>query len=173
MPSNVSELIGKWCAVREKLLQIAELYPEEHQLRHPLYTYGIWPPETKRPESDLELAQWRKSILELMDESKDFFNYHSDIARFEKSWLYAGCSTHRHELSYAHCLRGIAEMLDLLGWHDKPLGVLVYERMKAKGHKLEALALALETSPSTLSRSKAEASATERRACPRLFGRST
>jgi hypothetical protein len=153
MPAEVGTLILEWKRLRNALIQISRTYPDEPGLHRPLASLGSWPDGALPTESDASLAHWRSSIIDVVEQTRQFFNYHNDLARFNNSGLVQELRTReRYRLRVADCLIAMDELLNLLGWHDRPLGVRVYERMKAKGHKQEAVAAAFGISPSTLSR---------------------
>lgn len=153
MPADVRTLILKWKGLRDELLQISRDYPDEAGLNRPMASLGSWPDGAIQPQSDAVLANWRSSMLDAAEETRQFFNYHDDLSRFDNCGLVLELRTReRFRLRVPDCLKAMDELLALLGWHDKPLGVLVDERMRAFGHKQEAVAMAMGIASSTLGR---------------------
>jgi hypothetical protein len=153
MPAKVEELIEKWKATREELIRLRTAFPDEPLLGRPLLPLrGVWPEGTVVPQFHREWDRWMDSVDEVIRESREFFNYYSDSARFFGLRFYVGYSHHKSEFRFNDCLRSMGEVLDLLGWHDKSLGERVDERMNALQHKQDALATAMGIASSTLGR---------------------
>lgn len=79
---QAKELIAIGLALRDELKRLKAAHPDEYQLSRPLLVQGFTSAHIPPQESELELKRWRSSIYELMEESRQFFNYHQIFERF-------------------------------------------------------------------------------------------
>lgn len=154
MSSPARQLIERWTSIRESLIQLDRNFPEQKPLlRRPLLTFGARFRGEDQTPFDIAWEDWRESVLRLMQDSYDFCNLQGDLDKFKHSQMFLGCiPSGRASLTFDLFLDSVPAVQALLGMNEKSIGKLVDEKLRARGHKQEAVAAELRVSKSALGR---------------------